>query len=147
MGKVKRDDKLCIAVTIIGIVLFVVALHNARDTYPLLKYKSNLICKVPKCYNTRHWKNRISKSCMHCLHNSFITKHWSEDGLFCENCKKFHKGKIAKHYYYDKALRCRLCGHEKMISKGHNEAKIACAKCKMGHYDYYNKNVLNRGKK
>lgn len=139
----KKNDLLYLLVALFGLFLVFKEVSVMRVKPPIIKNR-DFTRIVPKCYPERHWKNRVSNSCMHCGHMSFITRHWNKDGLYCENCKTTHKGKIAKHYFYDKALNCTPCGHKNMISKTHNEAKINCSNCKMGHYKHYSNNVLKK---
>ena len=103
---------------------------------------SNMYQGNSRSYPKEHWKFKVSESCVNCRHSSFVRKHWDEDGLFCENCKINHTGRIDTHFLYDAALMCMKCGHEENIPKGHEELDINCGKCKMGHSDHYDKKIL-----
>ena len=132
----KRSDIVTFVAMILGVALFGLAVINIHSTHPL-HYSRNLLAELPRRYPESHWRRKIANSCMNCGHTSFITKHWDKDELYCENCKKVHKGKLSTHYMYDDVLTCMSCGHEEVIPKVHNDTHINCNKCKMGHYDHY----------
>jgi len=108
-------------------------------------YKGKPLLEViPKVYPDSHWKDKVSGSCVGCGHKSFVTKHWNQDRLYCENCKTLHKSKnkANRHYMYDAAITCMACGHKGRLPKSHTTSGIKCSSCKMEHYEYYGDTVL-----